>query len=89
MARAMQSFHRMHGMQAAESGNGLLGGSLDDGRITFDPPARERGEKRDPVCGKSLPANSGFSQVHKGVEYRFCCRACQAKFVAEPERYAG
>lgn len=76
-------------MGLAQRGGGLLGDSLDDGRITFDTPTRERGDKRDPVCGKSVPADGGFAAVHHGVEYRFCSEACRDKFTKEPERYVG
>lgn len=69
-------------------GKGLLG-SLDDGRITFETSTRERGERPDPVCGKRVGPDSLFVAVHAGCEYRFCSEACRAKFLAQPERYAG
>jgi Cu+-exporting ATPase len=43
---------------------------------------------RDPVCGMDVPATSKYRRTYRGVEYLFCCGHCQAKFAAEPERYA-
>ncbi len=79
----------MHAGVFAAEGDGLLGDSLDDGRITFDTSARERADKRDPVCGKSVPAGTGVALVHRGTEYRFCSEACRDQFVKHPERYGG
>ncbi len=79
----------MHDIGFAQGGKGLLGDSLDDGRITFDTPPRPRGDRRDPVCGKSVPADGTLAVVHHGVEYRFCSEACRDKFTKEPERYVG
>lgn len=42
---------------------------------------------RDPVCGMDVPASSKHRRTYKGIEYRFCCGSCLAKFAAEPERY--
>ncbi len=73
----------------ADEGGGLLGDSLDDGRITFDTSSRNQADKRDPVCGKSVPAGTGVALVHRGMEYRFCSEACRDEFVKHPERYGG
>ncbi len=43
----------------------------------------------DPVCGMSVRADSPHVAAHAGVEYRFCCDGCRAKFTAAPERYLG
>lgn len=79
----------MHEVQLSHSGDGLMSGSLDDGKITFDTSARERGDMRDPVCGKSLAPGTGFATIYEGTEYRFCSEACRDEFAHEPKRYAG
>src|SRR5258706_786102 len=54
--------------------------SLD---LTPSPPP----PARDPVCGMTVKADSPHRYTHQGVEHRFCCAGCQAKFAADPERY--
>jgi YHS domain-containing protein len=62
--------------------------SLDDGRITFDPPASEL-PCFDPVCGRKVNAASMFTPkvAREGKQYAFCSAACCARFKAEPEAY--
>jgi P-type Cu+ transporter len=41
----------------------------------------------DPVCGMSVDADSPHRLAHEGVQYRFCCAHCLAKFQADPAAY--
>lgn len=51
-------------------------------------PATTVAMSRDPVCGMSVdPATVKHSASHGGETYRFCSAGCEAKFVADPERY--
>lgn len=45
------------------------------------------GELHDPVCGMKVSADSQFSEEHSGQTFYFCSTKCQAKFVADPNRY--
>jgi len=62
--------------------------SLDDGRITFDPPASER-PCFDPVCGRQVNPGALFTpKLERGGErYAFCSAACRARFKSNPEAY--
>lgn len=42
----------------------------------------------DPVCGRSVEADSPFRCIHGGALFAFCSPACRAQFVALPSRYA-
>jgi Cu+-exporting ATPase len=43
----------------------------------------------DPVCGVRLDeAEAAGSARFEGRNYHFCSEQCQAKFTADPERYA-
>ena len=53
---------------------------------TSTPPADSL---KDPVCGMAVTPQSEHHVEHAGRPYYFCSVKCQAKFVAEPERYAG
>ncbi len=48
------------------------------------PPANSR----DPVCGMNVAPGQGYAKVFRGVEYRFCSRACLDKFDAQPDQFA-
>ena len=68
----MQHSHTSH---VSGSGNG---GNPSDEAAT-----------RDPVCGMSVDRASARHMVkHGGESYYFCSGRCQAKFEADPERYA-
>ncbi|MPY90137.1 MAG: heavy metal translocating P-type ATPase [Luteitalea sp.] len=42
----------------------------------------------DPVCGMRVdPARATFHAEHDGDTYYFCCSACHAKFVADPQLF--
>jgi len=44
--------------------------------------------EKDPVCGMTVdPASAKATHEHAGKEYFFCCRGCQEKFSADPEKY--
>jgi len=42
---------------------------------------------KDPVCGMSVGAASHHSAEHKGAKYYFCCKGCEEKFKAQPEKF--
>ncbi|MCH8883854.1 MAG: heavy metal translocating P-type ATPase, partial [SAR324 cluster bacterium] len=44
---------------------------------------------RDPVCGMTVPADSGHRMSHEGTTYLFCSAHCLARFREEPRRYLG
>src|SRR5690606_38174992 len=44
---------------------------------------------KDPVCGMTVTARSAHVLQHDGVPVFFCSADCQARFVAEPAKYAG
>lgn len=43
---------------------------------------------KDPVCGMPVTAQSEHHAEHNGRPYYFCSVKCQAKFTAEPARFA-
>ena len=44
---------------------------------------------KDPVCGMDVyPVGSEHHVEHDGATYHFCSANCQAKFQADPVRYA-
>tara|TARA_B100001105_G_scaffold192555_1_gene156612 strand:- start:26733 stop:29096 length:2364 start_codon:yes stop_codon:yes gene_type:complete len=54
------------------------------------PPAAPTAQGlKDPVCGMAVTSQSEHHVEHAGRPYYFCSAKCRAKFVAEPERYAG
>jgi xanthine dehydrogenase accessory factor len=47
-------------------------------------------DARDPVCGMTVrPQRATPRAEHGGRQYLFCCGGCQARFLADPQRYAG
>lgn len=64
--------HMVHGNQG-HGGNPVAGSS--------DTPAS------DPVCGMSVSAEQGYSEVYGREKYRFCSRECLDKFDADRNRY--
>ncbi|MFZ4607644.1 MAG: heavy metal translocating P-type ATPase [Caulobacter sp.] len=43
---------------------------------------------KDPVCGMTVdPATATHHAVHEGQDHWFCSAGCEAKFVADPDRY--
>jgi Cu+-exporting ATPase len=53
-----------------------------------DHGAAHAGEVKDPVCGMTVdPATAKHHAVHDAHDYWFCSAGCQAKFVADPDRY--
>ena len=46
------------------------------------------GTVRDPVCGMSIdPKKTAHRTTHEGASYYFCSADCQAKFIADPQKY--
>jgi len=44
----------------------------------------------DPICGMTVEiATARNTAEHAGRTWYFCCGGCRARFLAEPERYAG
>lgn len=70
-------------------------GSLDDGRITFEPRQEDKEEQprvrtRDPVCGMDVdPAGAEAHSQYRGVDYYFCSTACKRAFDEGPVPYVG
>ncbi|HEU4415218.1 MAG TPA: heavy metal translocating P-type ATPase [Candidatus Angelobacter sp.] len=43
---------------------------------------------KDPVCNMDVdPGKAAASAEHKGRKYYFCCKGCEARFKADPEKY--
>jgi P-type Cu+ transporter len=43
----------------------------------------------DPVCGMPIDqSNAAGTLTHAGAAYYFCSGACQARFEADPAKYA-
>ena len=43
---------------------------------------------KDPVCGMMVdPEKAAAKSEHKGKNYYFCARGCQAAFDKDPEKY--
>ncbi len=43
---------------------------------------------KDPVCGMKVdPVTAKFNAEYQGKKFYFCCAGCQAKFVADPQKY--
>jgi len=42
----------------------------------------------DPVCGMSVALPSAMHVEHNGTAVYFCCAACRAAFLADPDKYA-
>lgn len=60
---------------------------IEDGQIHTAPPEPELMVK-DPVCGMKVDAKyTPFSQTVSGTTYKFCSEDCQAKFLAQPNKY--
>jgi len=52
-----------------------------------EPPALQA---VDPICGMTVEiATARHTAEHAGRTWYFCCGGCRARFLAEPERYAG
>ena len=45
------------------------------------------GERRDPVCGMTVAADSPHTVVHQTVLYRFCAARCADRFRADPTHF--
>ena len=45
---------------------------------------------KDPVCGMEIePTQAAAVHEHRGRSYFFCSADCEAKFLQDPDRYAG
>jgi len=53
------------------------------------PDADVASDRRDPVCGMTVRADSAHRTEHGGETYVFCSASCRAKFEASPGRYLG
>jgi Cu+-exporting ATPase len=55
-----------------------------------DVPLASGPGETDPVCGMAVdPATASHHVEHDGRVFHFCSAGCEAKFVAQPERYVG
>lgn len=52
------------------------------------PGYGEAEERKDPVCGMTVEADSPHRFEHEGTEYLFCSADCKETFRKEPARYA-
>jgi len=52
------------------------------------PGSGEAKQRKDPVCGMNVHADSPHQSGHAGKHYVFCSTGCLEKFRKEPERYA-
>jgi xanthine dehydrogenase accessory factor len=53
-----------------------------------NPPAPQRAEATDPVCGMTVTVEpSGRPVSHEGVDYYFCCAGCRRAFDEDPDAY--
>jgi Cu+-exporting ATPase len=50
--------------------------------------AQPDGTLQDPVCGMKVSPDSEWVAQHAGQTWHFCSAKCQAKFVAQPQRYS-
>ena len=64
-----------NGRHGGHAGHGTHGGSVSG--------------IKDPVCGMDVPADSGYSRMYEGREYRFCSRKCLDQFDTRPAQYIG
>ncbi len=52
--------------------------------------SKEAAKVTDPVCGMQVDPEKAIGPVqHEGASYYFCCEGCRARFVIDPELYAG
>jgi Cu+-exporting ATPase len=55
----------------------------------LNPPGEKAASFKDPVCGMVVvPTDSTLKAVHDGGVFYFCSAGCQAKFAADPHRFA-
>jgi YHS domain-containing protein len=67
------------------------GAHMFHGRGHGNHHSRGRGSDlatRDPVCGMEVAANSGYSMIVEGGEFRFCSIRCLEEFEATRHRDA-
>jgi len=56
--------------------------------VSGDPP-KTAAQVTDPVCGMQIdPNKAAGSETYLGKQFFFCSKGCQAKFKADPARYA-
>jgi trehalose synthase len=51
-------------------------------------PISGSGTPRDPICGMAVEAEPPLAVTYQGRMYVFCSKACRARFLGAPERYA-
>ncbi len=56
--------------------------------MILTPSTPAAGQARDPVCGMIVdPEKAAASWIFEGQTYYFCCKGCQTKFEADPQKY--
>lgn len=67
---------------------GTMGGGMTGSGMT--PAEKTAGKVADPVCGMEVAdTKTAPTAVYKGQTYYFCSEDDKAKFVKNPEQYAG
>jgi YHS domain-containing protein len=77
MSMCMEMMHKMHGGQM---GAGMMGTGSN---------ATTAAKVVDPVCGMEVNTANAPTATYKGQTYYFCSEDDKAKFVKNPEQYAG
>lgn len=63
--------------------------TLDAGRNEFRPRSLLQQWEVDPICGaQMLRDDAATSVVHNGQTKYFCCAACRAQFLEDPDTYS-
>jgi YHS domain-containing protein len=77
--------HAVHGRGGASHAAHLADAAYQGGQ---DVPRSAAPKNEDPVCGRIVAADAGYTVTHAGREYRLCSRACVDTFESDPNRYA-
>jgi YHS domain-containing protein len=73
-----------YGRHPAHHTGGKHGVFVDDGNILAD---LQRAYSHDPVCGRAIASDAGYTRAYSGREYHFCSRTCRMLFEQNPSRY--
>jgi YHS domain-containing protein len=65
------------------------GGKMGAGMMGTGSTATTAAKVVDPVCGMEVNRANAPTAIYKGQTYYFCCEEDKAKFVKNPEQYAG
>ncbi len=83
LPRCTATAGKVRRMDSNEHGHG------PDGQHSHVGHHHDNGRVEDPVCGMAVdPATAKHHLIHDGAPVYFCSAGCQAKFEADPARYA-